>query len=83
MICWEASDQRRDMKRHSNSEWRFVLWLHLNIGTVLFGSVLSYAGTALRELLPTCKGARLPVVSKLPIQAADANHPIWAEKARR
>jgi len=69
--CWEASDQRRDTKRHSK-KWRFVLLGSDGIRNSGFKALRSYCGGSHRDYLRTFRGA---CTIKLAYQAADANHP--------
>ena len=77
--CWEASDQRRDAKRHSK-EWRFVrlgrcCWRRSEMASITL--VQMRAGCA------TCAVFRETVLSNLPIRRLMRTTHNWAEKARR
>jgi len=58
--CWEASDQRRDAKRHL-LKWRFA---RLGRRTL----INHYACTQVQAHCATCTDSWEPVLSKLPIR---------------
>ena len=63
--CWEASDQRRDAKRHSK-KWRFVL-----SGSQLLQAGIGISGLRLYRTIAhctTCAVSRETVLSNLPIR---------------
>ena len=76
LICWEASDQHGNTKRHSRPEWRFVCLAALSArvrvpkrqGTD--AASLDYPGLP-DDLHGYASGCSIRVA----YQAADANHP--------
>jgi hypothetical protein len=62
--CWEASDQRRDAKRHFAESGVSCVWRHFSAEIV----PLCYACTTKDEYRHTCNEQRKYVVSKLPIK---------------
>jgi hypothetical protein len=76
-ICWEASDQRRG--RNATHEVAFRAFAGEVAKGFLF-ELRSYRRKSLGGHLLCCAAA---CSIEFAYQAAEANHPCWAEKARR
>ena len=78
-ICWEASDQRRDTKRHLK-EWRFVRSVNALRPWMSDAGLRLYCGMTQVGYLHCFAGA---CTIEIAYQAADSEPPEGVEKARR